>query len=196
MIENWLFIVAIIAVLMIPGMGNALVASSAHQLGKAKTSVFIPAILMGYLYAINVWALIIHLMSPTWPNFQGFVHVLSSIFVGWMTFRLYKIKQLEKHNRNHPSIHPWQMFFTTLRNPKAALIAAGILPNSTWDNPTNFMLVFIAFSLSVIPVAIFWMVYGQALLSNQSSKIKADHLYKGSALFLLLCLIPLILHFE
>lgn len=196
MIENWLFILAIIAVLMIPGPGNALVASSAHQLGKARTSLLIPAILAGYLYAINAWALLIHLLSPTWPNFQACVHILSSIYVGWMTFRLYKIHQLEKHSKAHPSIRPWEMFFTTLKNPKAALIAAGILPSNTWDQPYNFILIFSIFSILVLPVFAFWMVYGQTLLSNQSGKIKADLLYKGSALFLLICLIPLILHFD
>lgn len=196
MIENWLFVLAIIAVLMIPGIGNASLASSAHQLGKAKTSLLIPAILLGYLYAMNAWALLIHLLSPTWPSFQTVVHLLSSVCVGWMTFRLYKVKHLEKHQRNYPLIRPWQMFFTTLKNPKAALITAGILPQTTWDSPSHFLMVFTVFGLVVLPVAAFWMVYGQTLLSNQSKKIKADLIFKGSALFLLLCLIPLVLHFD
>lgn len=64
MIENWLFVFATIAVLMIPGPANALVASSAYQQGTAKTSLYIPVILVGYLYAINGWALLVHLFSP------------------------------------------------------------------------------------------------------------------------------------
>ena len=43
MIESWLFVLAMIAVLMIPGPTNALLASSAHQQGIAKTSLLIPA---------------------------------------------------------------------------------------------------------------------------------------------------------
>ena len=54
MIESWLFVLAVIAVLMIPGPTNALLASSAHQKGLAKTSLFIPAELLGYFYAINL----------------------------------------------------------------------------------------------------------------------------------------------
>ena len=53
MIESWLFVLAMIAVLMIPGPTNALLASSAHQQGLKKTSLFIPAELFGYFYAIN-----------------------------------------------------------------------------------------------------------------------------------------------
>ena len=67
MIESWLFVLAMIAVLMIPGPTNALLASSAHQQGLAKTSLLVPAELFGYFYAINLWALLIHLSTPTWP---------------------------------------------------------------------------------------------------------------------------------
>ncbi len=48
MIESWLFVLAMIAVLMIPGPTNALLASSAHQQGLAKTSLLVPAELFGY----------------------------------------------------------------------------------------------------------------------------------------------------
>ena len=179
--------------MMVPGPANALVASSAHQQGQARTSLYLPAILLGYFYAINVWALLIHLASPIWPNFKGLVYVLSTICVGWMTLHLYKAQQLERYSKNHPQIRPWQMFTTTLKNPKAALLASGILPMETWQSPTNFVLVFAAFSLSTVPVGIFWMVFGQAILTSPSEKIKAGLIYKGAALFVLLCLIPLLI---
>ena len=69
MIESWWFVLAMIAVLMIPGPTNALLASSAHQQGIAKTSMLIPAELFGYAYAISLWALLIHLSAPIWPYF-------------------------------------------------------------------------------------------------------------------------------
>ena len=65
MIERWLVVLAMIAVLMIPGPTNALLASSAHQQGLVKTSLLVPAELFGYFYAINLWALLIHLSTPT-----------------------------------------------------------------------------------------------------------------------------------
>lgn len=201
MIENWLFLLAIIAVLMIPGPGNALVANAAHQTGQAKTFMLLPAIIMGYIYAMNGWALLIHLFSPIWPSFRTVVHICSALWVGWMTLHLYKAHQLEKHQREYPEMTPWQMFFITLKNPKAALMTASILPKSTWDSVSHFAMVFVSFALVVIPVAVFWMTYGQTILSKamdqrKASQKKADLLYKGSALFLLLCLIPLILHFD
>lgn len=193
MIENWFFVLGIIIVLMIPGAGNALVAGAAYLYGPKKTSLLIPAIVLGYLYAISAWALAIHLLSPTWPNFQVLVHVLSSIYVGWLTFRLCQRHHLEKHHIRHQSLSPWKVFEETLKNPKAALFAAGILPELTWSSPIHFTVVFCIFTLVLIPVAAFWMSFGQAILSGKSKKIKTDLLYKGSILFLLLCAIPLIL---
>lgn len=193
MIESWLFILAVIAVLMIPGPANVLVASAAHQHGQAKTSLSIPAMWLGYFYAINLWALLIHLASPYWPNFKTMLYMLSMITVGWTTFRLFKVRQLELQHKKYPLIRPWQMFMATLKNPKSVLFAAGIFPEATWQSMSNFVWVFAAFSLVTVPVFIFWMAFGQALLSGASAKIKADLIYKGSAFFLLLCLIPLIL---
>ena len=81
MIESWLFVLAIIAVLMIPGPTNILLASSAHQQGFAKTSLFIPAELLGYFYAISLWSLIIHLFTSIWPHLIALLHALSFGYV-------------------------------------------------------------------------------------------------------------------
>ena len=195
MIESWLFVLAVIAVLMIPGPTNALLASSAHQQGIAKTSLFIPAEMTGYLYAISLWALFIHLCSPTWPHLITILHVLSAGYVLWLAVKLWKLSYLEKHNQRHTSIKPRQLFFATLKNPKAILFAAGIFPQETWENPTNFVLVYAIFSLVLLPTAMFWMSFGRAILSGESNKIKADQFYKGSALLLIICMLPVIIRF-
>ena len=195
MIESWLFVLAVIAVLMIPGPTNALLASSAHQQGIAKTSLFIPAELLGYFYAINLWALLIHLCNPVWPGFIHIVHFFSAIYVVWMAFNLWKVSDLEKHNQRHPSIRPRQLFFSTFKNPKALLFAAGVLPIETWNSATNFVLVFAAFSLVLLPTVVFWMSFGSAILAGQSTQIKADLLYKGSAMLLLLGMLPVVIRF-
>ncbi|MEQ1111976.1 LysE family translocator [Acinetobacter johnsonii] len=195
MIESWLFVLAMIAVLMIPGPTNALLASSAHQQGLAKTSLLVPAELFGYFYAINLWALLIHLSTPTWPYLIDLLHALGAVYVFWLAFHLWKSSHLEKHNQRFTSIRPKQLFFSTLKNPKAVLFAAGIFPYEAWDNPTNFFLVFAVFSLVLLPTALFWMSFGRAILSGESKQIKADLLYKGSAMLLLVCMFPVILRF-
>jgi threonine/homoserine/homoserine lactone efflux protein len=195
MIESWLFVLAVIAVLMIPGPTNALLASSAHQKGLAKTSLFIPAELLGYFYAINLWALFIHLCSPTWPHLINLLHLLSALYVFWLAFHLWKTSHLEEHSQRYQSIRPRQLFFSTLKNPKALLFAAGVLPPETWHNPSNFIFVFAVFGLVLLPTVMFWMSFGRAILAGQSKQIKADLLYKGSAMLLLLCMLPVVVRF-
>ncbi len=111
MIESWLFVLAMIAVLMIPGPTNALLASSAHQQGIAKTSLLIPAEFFGYMYAISLWALFIHLSAPIWPYLIDILHVLSAGYVFWMAFHLWKQSHLEQHCQKHSAIRPAQLFF-------------------------------------------------------------------------------------
>ena len=195
MIESWLFVLAMMAVLMTPGPSNALLANSAHQQGMAKTIVLVPAELMGYFYAINIWALIIHLSAPVWPNLIHILHFLSIVYVLWLAFHLWKSAHLQQHNQKHPSIQPRELFLTSLKNPKAILFAAGIFPLETWNSPLNFVMVFAVFALVLLPVALFWMSFGRAILSGQNQKIKADLLYKGSALMLILCMFPVVFRF-
>ena len=56
-------------------------------------------------------------------------------------------------------------------------------------------MVLAAFTLILIPAASFWMFFGRALLTG-SMKIKADHLYKGSAMLLILCMLPVVFRFS
>ncbi|MCL6231158.1 LysE family translocator [Acinetobacter amyesii] len=195
MIESWLFVFAMIAVMMTPGPSNALMASSAHQQGIAKTCMLIPAELLGYFYAINLWALIIHLSAPVWPNLIHLLHFLSIAYVLWLAFHLWKSTHLHQYNQKHPSIQPRELFISSLKNPKALLFAAGIFPIETWVSPLNFILVFAVFSVVLLPVSLFWMSFGRTILAGKTQKIKADLLYKGSALMLILCMFPVVLRF-
>jgi threonine/homoserine/homoserine lactone efflux protein len=193
MIESWLFILAIIAILMIPGPTNLLVASSAHQQGYLKTSLFIPAELLGYIYAINLWSLLIHLFSSTWTHLPLLLHILSLCYVCWLAFSLWRLSSLEENNRTHHYIRPRQLFFATLKNPKALLFAAGIFPTETWNSLFNFTLVHLVFAIILIPTAMFWMLFGRVILSGETQKIRADYLYKGSALILIICILPVVI---
>jgi threonine/homoserine/homoserine lactone efflux protein len=116
-------------------------------------------------------------------------------YVLWLAFHLWKSSHLQKHDQHHPHIRTPELFVSALRNPKTLLLAAGIFPSETWDSVENTVLVFAVFSVVLIPVSIFWMVFGRALLAGSLVGIKADHLYKGSAMLLLMCMLPMIFGF-
>lgn len=195
MIESWLFVIAMIAVLLIPGPTNALLASAAHHQGILKTASVIPAEWLGYLYGISLWAIFIHLGEPIWPALIPILHTISAAYVIWLAFNLWKSSHLQRYSQHHLSIRPRQLFFASLKNPKALLFAAGIFPPETWESLKNTAYVFALFSVILLPVALFWMCFGRALLSGDVKGVKADHLYKGSALLLVICMLPVIFRF-
>lgn len=195
MIESWSFVLALVAVLMIPGPTNALWASAAHHHGLLKTLSLLPVQLLGYLYSIGLWALLIHLSQPVWPLLLPILHLASLLYVLWLVLRLWKTDHLHKYSQQYKQIRPDQMFISSMKNPKALLFAAGILPPETWDSLSTFMQVMGVFSLVLLPSALLWMLLGQALLAPERGKIKVGHLYKGSAMLLLLCMTPLFFRF-
>lgn len=106
MIESWFFVLAMLAVLLIPGPTNALFASAAHHQGITKTASFIPAEWLCYLYGIAIWALLIHLGQPIWPALTPLLHVISALYVIWLAFNLWKSSHLQKHSQSHKTIRP------------------------------------------------------------------------------------------
>lgn len=195
MIENWLFILPMFAVLLIPGPTNALLASAAHTQGVVKTAYFIPAEWLGYIYGIALWSIFIHLTSPIWPFLIPALHTLSTLYVLWLAFRLWKSSQLKYYGQTHKHYKPYHLFVSTLKNPKTLLFAAGIFPETTWDNVQNALMVLGIFTAAMLPVSCFWMLFGRRLLSNQVKGFSADHLYKGSAMLLVICMLPLVFKF-
>ncbi|ENW79536.1 hypothetical protein F909_03149 [Acinetobacter sp. ANC 3929] len=134
MIESWFFVLAMLAVLLIPGPTNALLASATHQHGVAKTMTFIPIEWLGYLYGVSLWALFIHLFAPIWPAIGAILHTLSLLYVLWMAFHLWKGSHLQKLDQHHQHIRKRQLFISTLKNPKTVLLASGIFPSETWNS--------------------------------------------------------------
>ena len=192
MIENWFFVVAICAVLLIPGSANALLASSAYQQGIAKTIHLIPAEILGYLYGIAMWALFIHLSMPIWPNLMHWLHFISAIYVMWLAFNLWKSSQLKKQSQLNLLFKPSKVFIHTLKNPKVILLTVGVLPVETWDSLGSYVFIMGIVCLSLLPCALFWMYFGRALLAGKLKRISTDQIYKGSALLLMICMLPVV----
>ena len=195
MVESWLFIFAVIAVLLIPGPTNALLASSAHLHGFSKTFLSIPVVLFGYAYGISLWALVIHLSMPTWPNLIHILHVVSATYVIWLAFHLWKKTSLQQHSLKHQQLDRAKLFKSTLKNPKSLLFAAGIFPAWTWDSAEYYAWVFGIFCLCLMPCSLFWIYIGRRILAGQIASVTADRLYKGSAMLLVLSMMPIVISF-
>ena len=192
MIESWFFVVALFAVLLIPGPANALLASSAYHQGIAKTIHLIPAEILGYLYGIAMWALLIHLSMPIWPNLMHWLHLVSVIYVMWLAFHLWKSSQLKKQSQLNLLFKPSKVFIHTLKNPKVILLTVGVLPVQTWNSLGNYILMMGIVCLSLLACALLWMYFGRALLAGELKRVRTDQLYKGSVLLLIICMLPMV----
>ena len=195
MVENWLFIFAVIAVLLIPGPTNALLATSAHLHGFYHALSYVPLVMLGYAYGISLWALIIHLGMPTWPHLMQVLHGISMAYVIWLAVHLWKKTSLQQHSQKHQQVDRSELFKSTLKNPKSLLFAAGIFPTWTWDSFQNYSVVLVIFMLGLIPCTLFWMFVGRRILAGEIASNIADRLYKGTAMLLMLSMLPIVIEF-
>ena len=195
MIEYGFSLIALFAVMIIPGPTNALLASSAQQIGMQKSLRLIPAELIGYIYAMALWWLIVAFTDDIWPLFIDILHFASAIYVFWLAFRLWKMKHLHAYSQRFKNIKAMQLFYSTFKNPKAALFSVGIFPHETWSNVESYAISMLLFSAVLIPSALFWMFYGSRLLTGRFKGINQEQLYRSSALLLLVCMLPIIVRF-
>ena len=195
MVESWLFIFAVIAVLLIPGPTNAYLASAAHHQGVLKAIYLIPFELLGYIYGISIWSLLIHLTMPTWPMLIHLLHVVSAGYVIWLAFHLWKASHLKQHSLKNKSIARRELFKSTIKNPKSILFAVGIFPVWTWDSFQHYAYVLGLFTLCLIPCALFWIYFGRKVLAGSLAVVTADRVYKGSAMLLILSMLPVVIGF-
>ncbi len=195
MIESWLFVFAIVAVFLIPGPSNAFLANAAHHQGILKSLMLIPVEIVGYLYGIGIWALIIHLTMPTWPMLIHLLHFASALYVLWLAFHLWKNVDIQQQRQSYLALKPQQFFISIIKNPKTILFAVGILPIETWNSFESYFTVFAVFTLCLIPCALFWIYFGRAILAGRVQHLRANRVYKGSAMLLMLCMLPVIFRF-
>lgn len=196
MTNLFFLICAFLTVLLIPGPSNALIANLAHQKGVRSSLKFIPVKYIGYVYAIGIWGLILHLTAPYWPAFDKILHFLSILYVLWLSFHLWKASDLQKHVHLNKKLSSATIFYSTLRNPKAVLFTTGILPSHTWDSPQYYFIAMLLLALTMIPASLFWIFFGRALLADKLIGLESKQLYKLSALLLMImCSIPIIIKF-
>lgn len=190
---NYFLILTLLTLFLIPGPSNAIFAYRAYQKNILSAFKYFPAEYLGYLYATSLCALFVQIMRPYWTDLVLILHGLSLIYVLWLAMRLWKYSDLHRHVSPKKELSSADMFYVTLRNPKAILLTVGILPQQTWDSSQNFFEMMIILLLVMLPSALFWMFFGRALLSNGLLGVNAKRLYQCSAIMLILCTVPMIL---
>lgn len=190
---DYFLIITLITLFLIPGPSNALFAYTAYKKNFFYAFKYLPFEYLGYIYAIGLCRLFVHIMQPYWSALTLILHSLSLIYVLWLAFRLWKASDLHRHLAPKKNLTSTAMFYATLRNPKTVLLTVGILPAHTWASPEDFIRMMLLLLFIMIPCALFWIFFGRAILNNGLMGIRAKRLYRFSAILLILCTIPMIL---
>lgn len=193
-IENWLFLVLVVSILIIPGTSNALLAASGAQVGFWRALWLIPVQLAGYWYGMGIWGLFLNFVDDIWPRLPEILQIGSAAYMGWIAFKLWRTSSITPQpGKKQMSIG--HLFFSTLINPKSLLLAVAVLPDWTWDSINNYMLVMMVFAFILLPVSSLWLLFGRAMAYGQRGWITTRRLQRLSALVLFAFAIPLILRF-
>ncbi|MFB2539422.1 MULTISPECIES: LysE family translocator [unclassified Acinetobacter] len=189
---------ALTVTLILPGPTNALIASAAKHHGIWAALKLLPAQLLGYLYGMGLWWLFIGSTQTLSPYLIEILHFLSTIYIMWLAFRLWRTRQLYEFSRKNSKINAATTFYTALKNPKALLFTIGVFPLSTWYDWEHYLFSMLLFSVALIPTTILWMVFGRHLLSDNVKQLpiyRYYRIYRISAVILMFSMLPIVFRY-
>jgi threonine/homoserine/homoserine lactone efflux protein len=180
-VENLLtFVLAVLAILVMPGPTNTLLATAGATVGWTKSLTLIPAELSAYVISITTIAAV---AAPLLANSPGatialkFACALYLVYVAWLLWRT-------KSMLHASAIGFWRVFVTTLLNPKALVFALAIFPNWRPSTLNFFFPHMTTFAIICGGVACCWIAAGSLLRARTAA-------YLGAHAFVRACSIAL-----
>ncbi|MEB3754844.1 LysE family translocator [Acinetobacter sp. MD2(2019)] len=187
---SWIFIGLVMAILLTPGPTNTLLASSGIRIGLLQSLKLIPAEAIGYILAISIWGFFVDWIAQSFPLLPMLMKLLSASYIIYLAMKLWKTAQ---HNieLNSPLIQPKELFAATLLNPKALLFACAVFPANTWLHWSNYLSNMALFLILVLPIALFWIAFGQLLAKSQVQWLTPFHLQRTASVVLMSFSLPM-----
>ncbi len=124
------FTLAVLALLVVPGPTNTLLAASGAAVRFRKSLVLLPMELAGYLIAIGIWGHVVGPLAATYSLFPLASKLVASAYLAWSAIKLFRNAHTSWAN-GVPPAPPRQLFITTLLNPKALIFALVIFPQTS-----------------------------------------------------------------
>ena len=123
------FVLAVIALLAVPGPTNTLLAASGAAIGLRRSLRLIPAEISGYLIAIGCLLAVVQPLAAAHPMVPVVSKLVASAYLAWTAVRLWRDGGAELLSVPAPA-SPGRVFLTTLLNPKALIFAFVIFPRT------------------------------------------------------------------
>ena len=129
MIEMPAFVVAVAALLSVPGPTNTLLAASGAAIGIRSSLRLVPMEILGYLVAIGCLLAVVEPLTASHPLVPIASKLLASAYLAWSAAQLWRDGGAELMKIPAPA-SPGRLFLTTLLNPKALIFAFVIFPHT------------------------------------------------------------------
>lgn len=163
MTDPFVFTATILVILAVPGPTNSLVATSGAVTGVRRSLKLVPAEVAGYLIAVTLLGLLLRPIMATFPGLAMTLRGIVGIYLLVLSVRLWRqghrslVRNVDASSAG--TIGTTQIFVTTLLNPKAIVLALGIIPFESHKLP--FYLVWFAALVAIVATG--WMVTGATL---------------------------------
>lgn len=170
------FVATTLALLGLPGPTNTLLATAGGLMGVRRAIRLIPAELSGYLLAISIIAVVLRPVLAANPALALQLRLVAGAILLFLAVRLWLTPPAAIEG-----IRAWQVFMTTLFNPKALVFALSVIPHLI-DGDLGAALPFVAgFAVMVVAVAAGWAWLGSLLHGRSVSPLR---IRRGSAVVL------------
>ncbi len=152
------FIASTLTLLALPGPTNTLLATAGGLMGVRRAVRLIPAELGGYLLAICVISVTLRPILAANPGLALQLRLVAGAILVVLAVRMWSSTPAKVDG-----IRAWQVFFTTLFNPKALVFALSVIPHLV-EGDVAAALPFVAgFAAMVVGVATGWALLGSTL---------------------------------
>jgi threonine/homoserine/homoserine lactone efflux protein len=173
------FILAVLALLAVPGPTNTLMAAAGASRGVVRSLPFLAGELGGYFIAITVWTEIVGAAATTQPLVPVVAKFIAAAFLLWSAWKLWS--NARRGDLPQRGITLSRVFATTLINPKGLVFAFAIFPQVGFVARLPYLG---AFAVLVVATAIGWMTLGAVLAKSSRGWLTSSRVERVTAVAL------------
>jgi threonine/homoserine/homoserine lactone efflux protein len=149
------FALSVLAILCTPGPTNTLLAISGATVGLRRSLILLPAEALGYLISVMTLGLLLGPLAVALPVVRIGMRVAVAAFLLVLARQLWRQGAVIE-NGEHRIVGAAQIFVTTLLNPKAIILAFGVIPFGT----AHLWRYLVGFLGLLLMVSLCWLALG------------------------------------
>jgi threonine/homoserine/homoserine lactone efflux protein len=173
------FVLAVLALLAVPGPTNTLMAAAGASRGVIKSLPLLAGELGGYFIAITVWTEIVGAAATSQPLVPVIAKIIAAAFLIWSAWKVWSAAG--RTDLPQRGITLSRVFATTLINPKGLVFAFAIFPQVGFVARLPYLGVFVVL---VVATAIGWMTLGAGLAKSSRGLLTSSRVERVTAVAL------------